>query len=269
MGKRVLVADDSATIQRAFAMVFGSREDVSLVPARSLDDAVAAARQGRPDLVIADANLGGRTGYELCSAIKSDAGLRGVPVYILASSHSPYDDGKGRSAGVDGHLTKPFESQALIDKVLEILARPTSIAATVTAPRGRTAGTDAADGPAGGQPVAVASVLGVRGAAHRRSAAHRRPCGRSQQRPSRRRRRRLRRVQDRALFGRAPDAARGSPGRQRAAGGFGAPAVGSRRGADQLRLRSGRPRPAVWSPARHRPASPPRHRRRPRACARR
>jgi CheY-like chemotaxis protein len=135
MGKRVLVADDSATIQRAFAMVFGSREDVSLVPARSLDDAVASARQGRPDLVIADANLGGRTGYELCTAIKSDAGLRGVPVYILASSHSPYDDGKGRSAGVDGHLTKPFESQALIDKVLEILARPTSIAATVTAPR--------------------------------------------------------------------------------------------------------------------------------------
>ena len=135
MGKRVLVADDSATIQRAFTMVFGSREDVSLVPARSLDDAVAAARQGRPDLVIADASLGGRTGYDLCSAIKSDAGLRGVPVYILASSHSPYDDGKGRSAGVDGHLTKPFESQALIDKVLEILARPTSIAATVTAPR--------------------------------------------------------------------------------------------------------------------------------------
>src|SRR5687768_11174129 len=131
MGKRVLVADDSATIQRAFAMVFGGREDVSLIAARSMDEATSAARQGRPDLVVADVNLAGRSGYELCSALKSDPGLRGVPVYILASNHSPYDEAKGRDAGVDGHLTKPFESQALIDKVLEILSRPTSIAASV------------------------------------------------------------------------------------------------------------------------------------------
>jgi CheY-like chemotaxis protein len=141
MGKRVLVADDSATIQRAFAMVFGNREDVSLVPARSLDDALTAARQGRPDLVIADANLGGRTGYELCQSIKADPGLRGVPVFILASNHSPYDDGKGRDAGVDGHISKPFESQALIDKVLEILARPTSIAASTPISRPELAAT--------------------------------------------------------------------------------------------------------------------------------
>jgi CheY-like chemotaxis protein len=127
MGKRVLVADDSATIQRAFAMVFGGQQDISLIPARSLDEAVSAARQGRPDLVIADANLAGRTGYELCAAVKSDPGLRGVPVIILASSHAPFDDAKGREAGVDGHLSKPFESQALIDRVSEILARPVSI----------------------------------------------------------------------------------------------------------------------------------------------
>src|SRR4051812_1062074 len=98
MGKRVLVADDSSTIQRAFAMVFGG-QDVSLIPARSFDEAISAARQGRPDLVIADAGLGNRTGYELCAAVKADPGLRGVPVYILASNHVPYDEGRGREAG--------------------------------------------------------------------------------------------------------------------------------------------------------------------------
>ena len=138
MGKRVLIADDSATIQRAFTMVFGGREDVSLIAARSLDEAISAARQGRPDLVVADVNLAGRTGYELCAAVKADPGLRGVPVYILASNHSPYDDGKGRESGADGHLTKPFESQALIDKVLEVLARPTSIAASAPSVLGAT-----------------------------------------------------------------------------------------------------------------------------------
>src|ERR687883_635905 len=97
MGKRVLVADDSATIQKAFAMVFGG-QDVNLVPARSLDEALSVARQARPDLIIADTNLAGRTGYELCASVKGDAALRGVPVYILASTHTPYDDAKGREA---------------------------------------------------------------------------------------------------------------------------------------------------------------------------
>ena len=69
MGKRVLVADDSATIQKAFAMVFGG-QDLTLVPARSLDEAMSIARQGRPDLVIADTNLGNRSGYDLCAAVK-------------------------------------------------------------------------------------------------------------------------------------------------------------------------------------------------------
>jgi CheY-like chemotaxis protein len=122
MGKRVLVADDSATIQKAFAMVFGG-QDLALVPARSLDEALSVARQGRPDLVIADVNLGTRSGYELCAAVKADPGLRGTPVYILSSTHSPYDEARGREAGADGNLLKPFESQGIIDRVNEILAR--------------------------------------------------------------------------------------------------------------------------------------------------
>ena len=257
MGKRVLVADDSATIQRAFSMVFGNREDVSLVPARSLDEAVAAARQGRPDLVIADANLGGRTGYELCSAIKSDAGLRGVPVYILASSHSPYDDGKGRSAGVDGHLTKPFESQALIDKVLEILARPTSIAATVTSPRAEPlAPTPQMARPGRQQP--------ARSRRRRRS----RPPPRARRRSACRRRPRRSRAQahddddDYGEFkierssGAAAHAARCAPGRQRPARGLGPRRAGGVGAAPTSFASPARRRPAVW-PVRLRPASPP------------
>jgi CheY-like chemotaxis protein len=133
MGKRVLVADDSATIQKAFAMVFGG-QDVALVAARSLEEALTSARQSRPDLVIADAALGARTGYELCAALKADPSLRGLPVYILSSTHTPYDEGRGREAGADGNLLKPFESQGIIDKVNEILARTAAAPAPVAAP---------------------------------------------------------------------------------------------------------------------------------------
>jgi CheY-like chemotaxis protein len=111
-------------------MVFGAHADIALVAARSFDDAVSAARNPgtRPDLVIADASLGNRSGYDLCATMKADPGLRGVPVFILASSHTPYDEGKGRDAGADGHLIKPFESQGLIDKVNDILSRPVAVA---------------------------------------------------------------------------------------------------------------------------------------------
>ncbi len=123
MAKRVLIADDSVTIQKAFAMVFAG-QDVELLAVRTLDGALTRAREHRPDLVIADVGLGDRTGYELCAAIKADAGLRGVPVYILASNHVPFDEARGGQAGADGFFLKPFDSAQIIDRVLDAMARP-------------------------------------------------------------------------------------------------------------------------------------------------
>ena len=121
MGKRILVADDSLTIQQAFAMVMeGSGYSLSF--AKSVDEALALAKQdGRPDLVLSDVVLGNGSGYDLCAEIKAEAMLRDVPVYMLASNQSPYDEARGRKVGADGHLAKPFESQALLDAVASAL----------------------------------------------------------------------------------------------------------------------------------------------------
>jgi CheY-like chemotaxis protein len=132
MAKRILVADDSVTIQQAFALVFDG-EDVALDRAMSLEDALNAARKNKPDLVIADAGLGSRTGYDLCSSVKGDPALRDVPVYILASTQVPYDEARGRQAGASGHFIKPFESHVIVDKVLDAIGRSVSTTAAVTA----------------------------------------------------------------------------------------------------------------------------------------
>jgi CheY-like chemotaxis protein len=138
MGKRILIADDSVTIQKAFAMTLGS-EDVALTAARSADEGLTLARQTRPDLVIADASMPGRSGYELCAALKADAALRAIPVYILSSNQQPYDEAKGLQVGADGTLVKPWDTAGMIEKIKEAANRPSGAtarpAAAAPAPR--------------------------------------------------------------------------------------------------------------------------------------
>ena len=132
MAKRILIADDSVTIQKAFALTFAG-EDVSIASARSADEGLALARQARPDLIIADGAMPGRTGYDLCAQVRADAALSGVPVYILASSQQPYDETRGTSAGADGHLLKPWDTSAFMEKVYAaaggVSAQPAAAAA--------------------------------------------------------------------------------------------------------------------------------------------
>jgi CheY-like chemotaxis protein len=128
MGKRILIADDSVTIQKAFAMTLGS-EDVAITAARSADEGLTLARQTRPDLVIADASMPGRSGYELCAALKADAALRAIPVYILSSNQQPFDEAKGQQVGADGTFVKPWDTAAMIEKIKDAASRPSGAAA--------------------------------------------------------------------------------------------------------------------------------------------
>jgi DNA-binding response OmpR family regulator len=121
MAKRILIADDSVTIQKAFAMTFAGADDVTVSGARTADEGLALAQRTPPDLVIADGVMPGRSGYDLCASIKADPALRAVPVLILASNQQPYDAARGQKAGADGQLAKPWDTTAMMDKVRELL----------------------------------------------------------------------------------------------------------------------------------------------------
>ncbi|MCC6641821.1 MAG: response regulator [Deltaproteobacteria bacterium] len=122
MPKTLLLADDSVTIQKVVGLSFAS-EDVVLITVSNGDDALARARELRPDLVLADVVMPGRNGYEVCEAIKSDPALRHVPVLLLTGTFEAFDQERARRAGADGHVTKPFEAQALVAQVRELMAR--------------------------------------------------------------------------------------------------------------------------------------------------
>ncbi|GFO58066.1 hypothetical protein GMST_03910 [Geomonas silvestris] len=147
MGKRLLLADDSITIQKVVAIIFANEELFELTV---VDNGVAAldkAREMRPDIMLVDALMPGKSGYEVCAEIRRDPALAGTPILLLIGAFEPFDEAKARECGADSSITKPFESQQLIDRVKELLElgknRPSApVAAPAAAPA--TAAVDAA-----------------------------------------------------------------------------------------------------------------------------
>lgn len=123
MPKSILVADDSVTIRKVIGMIF-STEDVQLTMVDNGLDAIGKARELRPDLVIADVTMPGKSGYEVSEAIKSDPSTQGIPVLLLAGTFEPFDENRANASGADSHIAKPFESGALLEKVRSMVGLP-------------------------------------------------------------------------------------------------------------------------------------------------
>ena len=121
MSKKLLLADDSITIQKVIQITF-AHEDYELTITDNGDAALAKAQELKPDLIMSDVYMPGKNGYELTTAIKQDPALQHIPVLLLAGSFEPFDEDKARSCKADAWIEKPFESQNLIDKVAELLS---------------------------------------------------------------------------------------------------------------------------------------------------
>jgi CheY-like chemotaxis protein len=122
MPKQILLVDDSVTIHRVVELTF-AREDYTVTSVKSGDEGLAKAREIKPDIVLADAGMLGKSGYDVCAGLRADAQLASVPCLILTGNFAPYDDVKGQKSGADGFVVKPFETQAIIDKVADAIAK--------------------------------------------------------------------------------------------------------------------------------------------------
>jgi DNA-binding response OmpR family regulator len=120
MPKRILLAEDSLTIQKVFELTF-ARSDFALTTVDNGTDAVRLASEVVPDLVVADVTLPGRNGFEVAVDLAASPSTRNCPVLILSGSLGPFDEESFKKCGARGVLFKPFESQELIDKVNELL----------------------------------------------------------------------------------------------------------------------------------------------------
>ncbi len=139
MSKKILLADDSITIQKVIELTF-SDEDFDVITVGNGRLALEKLPEVRPDIVLCDIIMPEKDGYEVCEQIKTNPATSHVPVLLLTGAFEPFDQERAARAGYDGSLAKPFEPETLIAKVKDLLARaPARTSAPVFAPCGRAA----------------------------------------------------------------------------------------------------------------------------------
>lgn len=114
---RILLVEDEESLLKLETILFTTRGyRVTGVPDGA--SALEAIRKNPPDLVILDIMLpGGTDGFEVCRAIKENPETASIPVIILSAKKSIPDLERGRKAGADAYLTKPFKAV----KVMQVI----------------------------------------------------------------------------------------------------------------------------------------------------
>src|SRR5512135_3182422 len=127
MPYRLLLADDSVTIQRVIELTFAD-EDIAVTAVADGQEAVRRIVADPPDIILADVNLPRRDGYEIAAFVKNDPELAEIPVMLLAGAFEAVDEARARSVRCDAVLSKPFDPQELITRVRDLLGRPAAVA---------------------------------------------------------------------------------------------------------------------------------------------
>lgn len=120
MPSRILVCDNEEAL-RDLVRASLSGNGYEIEEARDGDEAVEIARKLRPDLIVLDVMMPGRTGLDVLDELRRDPELAGVKVIVLTARAQAADRTSARAAGADAFLSKPFsprELAALVERLV-------------------------------------------------------------------------------------------------------------------------------------------------------
>lgn len=122
MTRKILLADDSVTIQKVVELTFADG-DYQVQCVSNGRSAVQKIQEDRPDLLLCDVIMPEMNGYDVAAFVKHNPSFSAIPVILLTGTFEPFDEEKARQSGADTYITKPFDSKMLVDKVDELLRR--------------------------------------------------------------------------------------------------------------------------------------------------
>ena len=117
---KVLVVDDEPFICRSLSFVL-RRGDYEVFEARNGEEALQAIREHRPDLVFLDVMMPKKSGFEVAEEVKADPELRDTLIILLTAKGQDADRQRGKDAGADDYMTKPFSPTRILERAREIL----------------------------------------------------------------------------------------------------------------------------------------------------
>ena len=118
--KKLLVDDDEPNIVISLEYLM-KREGYDVLVATDGNQALEAIQREQPALVLLDVMMPGKTGFEVCQAVRADPALDGVRILMLTAKGRETDVSKGLALGANAYMTKPFSTRELVQKVAELL----------------------------------------------------------------------------------------------------------------------------------------------------
>jgi len=118
--KRILIVDDEIELVKAIQIRLEHSGYECLV-AFDGQEALGKAQKENPDLIILDLMLPKIDGYKVCGLLKADSRYKKIPIVILTARAQESDKKLSEETGADAYITKPFESQALMEKIKELV----------------------------------------------------------------------------------------------------------------------------------------------------
>jgi len=119
MGKRVLLVEDEPNIIEAIRFIL-TRDGREVSAHSDGADALAAIRAARPDVLVLDVMLPGRSGFEILQEMRADPGLAALPVLMLTAKGQERDREQAERAGATRFMTKPFANTEILAAMREL-----------------------------------------------------------------------------------------------------------------------------------------------------
>jgi DNA-binding response OmpR family regulator len=121
MTKQVLVVEDEPNIAMALEFLM-KQQGYAVRSEADGDSAMGEVERDPPDLVLLDINIPGRSGFEVCEAIRANPAWNTTRILILTGKGRDVDRTKGIRLGADDYVTKPFATKDVIAKVKALLS---------------------------------------------------------------------------------------------------------------------------------------------------
>jgi CheY-like chemotaxis protein len=122
MATTVLLCDDEEVL-RSLVRATLDDDGYSILEARDGDESLELARSARPDLIVLDMMMPGRSGLDVLQELRKDPELENTPVVMLTARARQSDRDAAVAAGADRYLSKPFSPLELISVVEDLLDR--------------------------------------------------------------------------------------------------------------------------------------------------